>query len=104
MDEIDEEDNEEEVEEDGALLPFTCEAPDLETDGWGKREDGRPVKSVEAVVTGVAVEGCVGDEDAAPVDFWLPSAPLACELLSWPKTAPPSLRTCLQISSVICIW
>lgn len=104
MDDIDEEDNEEEVEEAGALLPLTCEAPDLETDGWGKREDGRPVNSDEAVVTGVAVEGCVGDEDAAPVDFWLLSTPLACVLLSWPKTAPPSLRTCLQISSVICIW
>lgn len=104
MDDVDEEDNEEEVQEDVGLLPLTCEAPDLEMDGWGKREDGRPVKSEEVVVTGVAVEGCVGDEDAAPVDFWLLSAPLACVLFSWPKTAPPSLRTCLQISSVICIW
>lgn len=103
MDEIDEEGNDEEVEEDGGLLPFTCEAPVFETDDWGNREDGRPVKSDDAVVTGVAVEGCVGDEDAVPVDFWL-SAPLACVLLSWPNTAPPSLRTCLQISSVICIW
>ncbi len=103
MDAMDEEDNEEEVEEDGGLLPLTCETPDLETGGCGKREDGRLVKSDEAVVTGVALEGCVGDEDAAPVDFVLLSAPLACELLSWPKTAPPSLRTCLQISSVICI-
>lgn len=65
MDEIDEE----EVEDDRALLPLTCEGPDLDTDGWGKSEDGKPVKSDETVVTGVAVEGCVGDEDAAPVDF-----------------------------------
>jgi len=105
VDERDEEDEDDNEEEDGALLPLTCEAPDLETDGWGKREEGRPVKSDEAVVTGVAVEGCVGDgEDTAPVVFWLLSTPLACVLLSWPKTAPPSLRTCLQISSVICIW
>lgn len=107
MDERDEEEednNEDEVEEDAALLLLLCEAPDLETAGWGKRADGRPVKSDEAVVTGVAVEGCVGDEDAAPLGFRLLSVPLACALLSWPKTAPPSLRTCLQISSVICIW
>lgn len=103
MDERDEED-EDDNEEEGALLPLTCEAPDLEIDGWGKREEGRPVKSDDAVDTGVAVEGCVGDEEGAPADFWLLSAPLACALLSWPKTAPPSLRTCLQISSVICIW
>lgn len=81
MDEIDEDANEEEVEEDGGLLPLTLEAPDLETGGWGKREDGSPVKSDEAVVTGVAVDGCVGDKDAASVDFWLLS-PLACVLLS----------------------
>lgn len=104
MDEIDEEADEEEVEEDICLPPLTCEAPDLETEGWGKREDGRTLKNDEAVVTGVAVVGCVGDEDAAPADFWLLSALLVDVLLSWPKTAPPSLRTCLQISSVICIW
>lgn len=107
MDEIDEdeeEDNGEEVEEDGALLPFTCEVVDLDMAGWGKREDGRPVRSEDTAVTGVAAEVCVGDEDAAPVDFWLLSAPLACASLSWLRTAPPSLRTCLQISSVICIW
>lgn len=104
IDEEDEDDSDEEVEEDGALLPLICEVPDLEIDGWGKRDDGRPVKSDEAVVTGVAVEGCVGDEDTAPADLWLLSAPLACVLLSWLKTAPPSLRTCRQISSVICIW
>lgn len=33
MDERDEEDEDDNEEEDGALLPLTCEAPDLETDG-----------------------------------------------------------------------
>lgn len=81
MDERDEDGNEEEVEDDEPLLPLMWEAPDLERAAWGKREDGRPVKN-EAVVTGVAVEGCVGDVDDAPIDFrWL-SAPLACVLLS----------------------
>lgn len=102
--EAEEEDNEDEVELDGALLPITCVEPDFERADWGKREDGRPAKSDEDVVAGVAVEGCVGDEDATPADFLLPSALLLCILLSWPKTAPPSLRTCRQISSVICIW
>lgn len=104
IDEDEEDDNVEEVEEDGALLPLTCDVVDLEVAGWGNRVDGRPVKSEEAVVTGVAVEGCVGDEDTAPEDFWLLSAPLACVSLSWLRTDPPSLKTCLQISSVICIW
>lgn len=57
VDEIDWEDEEEEVEEDRGLPPLTCETPDLEADGWAKRDDGRPVKSDEAVVPGVAEEG-----------------------------------------------
>lgn len=89
------------VEEDEALPTLISEVPDLETVGWGKKEDGSPVRSDGTI--GVAEDGCVGDEEDGPVDFWLPSVP-ACTLVSWPKTAPPSLRTCLQISSVICIW
>lgn len=97
------------VEEEGGRLPLTCEVPDLETTAWGKREGASPVKREEAVVAGVAVEVCVDDGESAPVDFWLlsapclVSAPLVCALLSCPKKAPPNLRMCLQISSVICI-
>lgn len=54
---MDWEDEEEEVEEDRDLPPPTCETPDLEADGWAKRDDGRPVKSDEAAVPGVAEEG-----------------------------------------------
>lgn len=92
-----------EAEEEEALLPLTSEAPDLEPVGWGKRDDGSPVIIDEAEVIGVAAEGCVGDDDSVPVAFWLPSEPPACGLFSWLKKAPPSLRMCLQISSVICI-
>lgn len=97
------EEEEVEAEEEEALLPLTSDAPDLELVGWGKRDDGSPVKIDEAEVIGVAVEGCVGEDDSVPVAFWVPSELAACELFSWPKKAPPSLRMCRQISSVICI-
>jgi len=75
-------DNEVELEEDAALLPLTNDVLDLDMAGWGKREDGSPVKSDEDVVTGVAVAGCVGDDNGAPVGFWLLFAPLVCALIS----------------------
>lgn len=82
VDEIVEGDAEEEVEEERLLLPLMFEAPNFETDVSGNREDGRLVKRDEDAVIGVAEEGCVGDEDAAPVDFWLLSEPPTVALLS----------------------
>lgn len=73
VDEMDEGDAEEETEEGRVLLPLMLEAPSFETDVSGNREDGRLVKRDEGAVIGVAEEGCVGDEDATPADFWLPS-------------------------------
>lgn len=70
-DEIAKGDAEEEVEEERAMLPLMFEAPNFETDVRGKREDGRLVKRDEAAVIGVAEEGCVGDVDPPPADFWL---------------------------------
>lgn len=81
MDEMAEGDAEEEMEEEWALLPLTFETPSFETDVSGNSEDGRLVRRDEDAVIGVAEEGCVGEEDAAPVDFWLPSeAPIAALL------------------------
>lgn len=82
VDEIVEGDAEEEVEEERVLLPLTFEATNFETDVSGNREDGRLVRRGEDAVTGVAEEGCVGDEDAAPADFWLLSAAPTVALLS----------------------
>lgn len=70
-DDIAEGDAEEEAEEERVLLPLTFEAPNLETDVRGKREDGRLARRDEDAAAGVAEEGCVGDEDAAPADFGL---------------------------------
>lgn len=82
MDEIVEGDAEEEVEEERVLLPLRFEAPNFETDVSGNREDWRLVNRDEDAVIGVAEEGCVGEEDAAPVDFWLLSEAPAVAALS----------------------
>lgn len=82
MDEMVKGDAEEEREEERLLLPLTFEAPSLETDVSGNSEDGRLVKRDEDAVIGVAEDGCVGEEDAAPVDFWLPSEEPIAALLS----------------------
>lgn len=81
-DEMVEGDAEEEAEEERVRLPLRLEAPSFETDVSGNREDGRLVRRDEDAVMGVAEEGCVGEEDAAPVDFWLLSGAPAVALLS----------------------
>lgn len=82
MDEMVKGDAEEEMEDERVLLPLTFEAPSLETDVSGNSEEGRLVKRDEEAVSGVAEEGCVGEDDAAPVDFWLPSEEPSAALLS----------------------
>lgn len=110
-----EEENGNEAEEDGALLPMMdWDTLNLAASGsCGNNEEGRPVRRAEAAadVTAMAVAaavldmtvagtGFVGDGVSAPDDFWWPSALPG----SWEKTAPPRRSTCRQISSVICIW
>lgn len=82
MDEMVKGDAEEEMEEERVLLPLMFEAASFETDVSGNSEDGRLVKRDEDAVIGVADEGCVGEEDAAPVDFWLLSEEPSAALLS----------------------
>lgn len=107
-----EEENGNEAEEDGALLPMMdCDTLNLaESGSCGNKDEGRPVRRAEAAATEVAAvavavvvmagTGFVGDGVSAPDDFWWPSVPPG----SWEKTAPPRRSTCRQISSVICIW
>lgn len=71
VDEIVEREAEDAVEEERVLLPLMFEAPNFEMDVSGNRDDGRLDRRDEEAVMGVAEEGCVGDEEAAPADFWL---------------------------------